>query len=269
MLGKRIAPGSGIEDGLRVLDLLAKHPATAQFISRKLCQRFVADEPPQGLVDRIAEVFTRTEGDIRQVVRAILTSPEFYSPKYYRNKIKSPLELAASAIRATGASTDGAQPVIQAIARMGGPLYLCQPPTGYSEDSSRWLSSATLLERMNFAVALIGNRLNGTRVDVSRFVAPDAVKSHDRLLEELLAVLIHSEVSKETRENLGRVLDQQRAKMTPAKYDEPTAQRNREQVVSGRDSANSGRAGVSGKVTGKRRPYDKCKRGNFIGAAID
>ena len=233
VLGKRIAPGGGIEDGLRVLDLLARHPSTAQFLSRKLCQRFVADEPPESLVDRVAEVFTRTEGDIRQVVRAILTSPDFYSPKYYRNKIKSPLELAASAIRATGASTDGAQPIIQAISRMGGALYLCQPPTGYSEDSSRWLSSATLLERMNFAVALIGNRLNGTRVDVSRFVAADAMKSPGRLLEELLAVLIHSDVSKDTRENLARVLDQQRAKMMPAKYDERTAQRNREQVVSG------------------------------------
>ncbi|HMV86214.1 MAG TPA: DUF1800 domain-containing protein [Blastocatellia bacterium] len=233
VLGKRIAPGAGIEDGLRVLDLLAKHPSTAQFISRKLCQRFVADEPPQALVDRIAEVFTRTDGDIRQTVRAILTSTEFYSPKYYRNKIKSPLELAASAIRATGASTDGAQPIVQAIARMGGPLYLCQPPTGYSEDSSRWLSSATLLERMNFAVALVGNRLNGTRVDVSRFVSPEAAKSQERLLEELLAVLVHSEVSKETRDNLARVLEQQGPKATPAKYDERAAQRNREQVVSG------------------------------------
>jgi uncharacterized protein (DUF1800 family) len=233
VLGKRIAPGGGIEDGLRVLDLLAKHPSTAQFISRKLCQRFVADEPPQVLVDRVAGVFTQTEGDIREVVRAILTSPEFYSPKYYRNKIKSPLELAASAIRATGASTDGAQPIVQAIARMGGPLYMCQPPTGYPEDSSRWLSSATLLERMNFAVALIGNRLNGTRVNVSKFAAADAAKSPDRLLEELLSVLIHSEVSKDTRANLARVLDQQRAKMMLAKYDERTAQRNREQVVSG------------------------------------
>ncbi|MGH9937636.1 MAG: DUF1800 family protein, partial [Blastocatellia bacterium] len=131
LLGARIAPGGGIEDGLRALDILAKHPSTARFISRKLCQRFVADEPPQSLVDTAAEVFTRTGGDIREVVRAILTSPEFYSPRHYRNKIKSPLEVVASAIRATGASTDGAQPLIQTVARMGEPLYLCQPPTGY------------------------------------------------------------------------------------------------------------------------------------------
>ncbi len=233
ILGKRIAAGGGIEDGLRVLDLLSKHPSTARFISRKLCQRFVADEPPPALVDRTAEVFLKSDGDIRQVVRFILTSPEFYSAKYYRNKIKSPLELAASAIRATGAATDAAQPLIQTVARMGEPLYLCQPPTGYSEDSSEWLSSATLLERMNFAVALIGNRINGTRVEVSRFVAPDAVNDQKRLLDQLLAALVHSEVSKETRENLNRILKDQSSKTTKAKYDDRAARRNAEQLITG------------------------------------
>jgi uncharacterized protein (DUF1800 family) len=232
LLGARIAPGGGIEDGLRALDILAKHPSTARFISRKLCQRFVADEPPQSLVDTAAEVFTRTSGDIREVVRAILTSPEFYSPRHYRNKVKSPLELVASAIRATGASTDGAQPLIQTVARMGEPLYLCQPPTGYSEDSSRWMSNATLLERMNFAVALINNRINGTRVDASRFVAPDVMDNRNKLIDQLLAALIHSEVSSETRDNLSRVLKDARAKATPAKFDERAAKRNNE-VVSG------------------------------------
>lgn len=229
VLGKRIAAGGGIEDGLRVLDLLAKHPSTAKFISFKLAQRFVADEPPTSLVDRAAEVFTKTDGDIRQVVRVILTSPEFYSARYYRNKIKSPLELAASAIRATGAATDGAAPLVQAVARMGEPLYQCQPPTGYSEDSSRWLSNATLLERMNFAVALIANRINGTRVEVGRFVAAETAKDQKRLLDGLLAVFVHSEVSKETRDNLTKVMADQRAKMTPAKFDE---RRNNEQIGS-------------------------------------
>ncbi len=232
VLGTRLAPGGGIEDGLRVLDILSKHPSTAKFISHKLCQRFVADEPPQMLVDRMAEVFTKTDGDIRQVVRAILTSPEFNSPKYYRNKVKSPLELAASAIRVTGASTDGAGPMIQAVARMGEPLYLCQPPTGYSEDSSRWMSNAMLLERMNFAVALFAARINGTRVDVSRFVAPDAVNNQNKLIDQLLAVLVHSDVSDETRENLSRVLNDAQAKATPAKYDERAAKRNND-LVSG------------------------------------
>ena len=202
VLGTRIAPGGGIEDGLRVLDILSKHPSTARFISRKLCQRFVADEPPATLVDRVAEKFTATGGDIREVVRAILTSPEFFSPKYYRNKVKSPLDLVASTIRATGASTDGAGPLIQAVARMGAPLYLCQPPTGYDENSAEWLSSATLLERMNFAVALVSARINGTRVDVSRFAPSGAANDPNRIIDQFLAALVHSEVSPGTRENL-------------------------------------------------------------------
>jgi uncharacterized protein (DUF1800 family) len=233
VLKTRISAGGGIEDGLRVLDLLAKHPATAKFISYKLCQRFVTDEPPAALVDRAAGVFNRTEGDIREVVRSILTSPEFYSPLYYRNKIKSPLELTASTIRATGASTDAALPLIQWIAKMGEPLFLCQPPTGYSEDSSRWLSNATLLERMNFAVTLTSNKINGTRVEISRLVEFSVVNDRDKLLDQLIAALVHSEISDETRDNLKTAVNESRTKTTPAKYDGRVAQKNNEQLVGG------------------------------------
>jgi uncharacterized protein (DUF1800 family) len=231
VLGKRIAPGGGIEDGLRALDILTKHPSTAKFISRKLLQRFVADEPPAALVDRVAARFSETGGDIREVVRAILTSPEFFSPKHYRNKIKSPLELVASMIRATGASTNGAQPLIQAVARMGAPLYLCQPPTGYDENSAEWLSSATLLERMNFAVALANNRNNGARIDVSRIAPPGATNDPKKIIDHLVTALVHSDVSPETRENLARVLSETRAKTTPAKFDDRAPQKNNDMVV--------------------------------------
>jgi uncharacterized protein (DUF1800 family) len=231
VLGTRIAPGGGIEDGLRALDILSKHPSTAKFISRKLCQRFVADEPPEALVDRVAAKFTETGGDIREVVRSILTSPEFFSPRHYRNKIKSPLDLVASTIRATGASTNGAAPLIQAVARMGAPLYLCQPPTGYNENSAGWLSSATLLERMNFAVALTGNKINGARVDVSRFAPSGATNDPDKIIDRLLAALVHSDVSPEMRENLTRILSEARAKTTPAKFDNRAPQKNNEMVV--------------------------------------
>jgi uncharacterized protein (DUF1800 family) len=233
VLKTRISAGGGIEDGLRVLDLLAKHPATAKFISYKLCQRFMADAPPAALVNRVAAVFKQTEGDIREVLRSILTSQEFYSPLYYRNKVKSPLELAASAIRATGASTDAALPLIQWVSRMGEPLYLCQPPTGYSEDSSRWLSNATLLERMNFAVTLAGNKINGTRVEAARLVASGAVNDRDKLLDQLIAVLVHSDIPDETRDNLKSAVNEARAKMTPAKFDSRTAQKNNEQLLGG------------------------------------
>ncbi|MCI0660926.1 MAG: DUF1800 domain-containing protein, partial [Acidobacteria bacterium] len=232
VLGTRILAGGGIEDGLRVIELLAKHRSTAKFIARKLSQRFVADEPPGSLIDRVAEVFMQSSGDIRMVVRAILTSPEFYSPIYYRNKIKSPLELAASAIRATGASTDAAAPLIQWVTRMGEPLYLCQAPTGYSEESSRWMSNATLLLRMNFALALIGNKINGTRVDLSRLANPDALRNKDRLIDQLVVSLIHSDISRQTRENLERVFEQSH-EMLPSKSEERANKKNYEQMVSG------------------------------------
>ena len=230
VLGTRIAPGGGIEDGLRVIDLLAHHPSTAKFIARKLCQRFVDDDPPAALVEQIAAVFTKTDGDIRAVVRAILLSPEFYAPKHYRNKIKSPLELTASMLRATGAATEGFA-LQQWLGRMGEPLYQCVPPTGYSEESARWLNNAALLERMNFALALLQQRLNGTRVEVGRFVTPTVVNEPTQLIEQLLALLVHSDVPAATRANLLRTLDTLRAQASPAKFDERAMSKQTEQVI--------------------------------------
>jgi uncharacterized protein (DUF1800 family) len=232
VLGMRIAPGGGIEDGLRVIDLLAHHPSTAKFIARKLCQRFVADEPPVALVEQIAAVFTKTDGDIRAVVRAILTAPEFYAPRHYRNKIKSPLELTASMLRATGASSEGFA-LIQWVGRMGEPLYQCVPPTGYSEESARWLNNAALLERMNFALALVQQRVNGTRVDLARFVPPSAINEPSQLIDQLLALLVHSDVSPTTRANLQRTLGELLAKAMPAKFDERTINKTTEQTIGG------------------------------------
>lgn len=208
VLGKRIPAGGGIEDGLRIFDILSKHPSTAKFIAQKLVMRFVSDTPPPSLVTRAAETFTRTDGDIREVVRTILTSPEFYSPQYYRNKIKSPLELVASALRATGASTDGSSNITQWMNKMGGPLYGSVPPTGYSEESSQWLSNATLIERMNFAPALINNTMKGTKLDFTKFIEPDAESNKDKLIDQLIAVLIHSDVSGKTRDNLEKVYEE-------------------------------------------------------------
>lgn len=219
VLGTRIPAGGGIEDGLQVIDLLARHPSTARFISRKLCQRFVADDPPATLVNRVTAVFTRTDGDIREVVRAILTSPEFNSPKYYRNKIKSPLELIASSLRATAASTDGFQPLIQWVARLGEPLYLCPPPTGYSEDAARWINTGTLLERMNFAVALVQNRIPGTIPDLKRLAGNQASLPPNEVISRLIALLIHSDVSPETRTVLNRQFSESGHQVVPAKFD--------------------------------------------------
>ena len=153
-LGVRFQP-DGENEGERALDLLSRHPSTARHISYKLAQRFVADDPPQPLVARAASVFTETKGDLRAVVRSILTSREFLDAGAVRSKVKTPLEFVVSAVRATGASVSTSQPLVVALRNLGMPLYGCQPPTGYSMTADAWVNTGSLLNRMNFAVQLV------------------------------------------------------------------------------------------------------------------
>jgi uncharacterized protein (DUF1800 family) len=160
ILGERFPGGKGQEEGERVLDMLAKHPSTARHISFKLAQRFIADEPPKAVVDRAATVFVETKGNLREVTRAIITSPEFFAADAYRAKVKTPLEFVVSAVRASGATVVNAQPLVQAMRQLGMPLYGCQPPTGYSMTADAWVNTGALLQRMNFAVQLMdGGRI--------------------------------------------------------------------------------------------------------------
>ena len=141
-----------------MLDILAAHPSTARFIATKLARRFVADHPPPSLVDRAAAVFRQTDGDLREVVRAIVTSPEFFAPEAYRAKVKTPFEFVVSALRATGADIQQPRPLERTLRHLGMPLYLCQPPTGYKDTAEAWVNSGALINRMNFAVALAATR---------------------------------------------------------------------------------------------------------------
>jgi uncharacterized protein (DUF1800 family) len=161
VLGHKIKGGGGKKDGDDVIALLAKHPSTARFIATKLARRFVADAPPKALVDRGAQRFRETDGDIREVVRAIVTSPEFFAAEAYRAKVKTPLEFVVSAVRATGVQVTNALPLVQAIRTMGMPIYGCQPPTGYADQAEAWVNSGALLNRMNFAVLLTSGRQPG------------------------------------------------------------------------------------------------------------
>jgi uncharacterized protein (DUF1800 family) len=169
VLGVKIPAGGGIEDGLKVLDILAHHPSTAHFISKKLAMRFVADNPPPALVDRMAQTFLNTQGDLRAVMETMLNSPEFWSQAAYRSKVKSPLEMMASAVRALGADVDFSFALAQQVAQMGQPLYRKQEPTGYTNAGQEWVNSADLLQRMNFAIALAAGRIPGVKVDMTRF----------------------------------------------------------------------------------------------------
>jgi len=164
VLGTRIAAGGGMEDGLKAIDLLARHPSTARFIATKLARRFVSDDPPASLVTLVAKAFRESDGDIRQVLRPIFTSPEFFSPEVIQAKVKKPVEFVASALRAVGAETNASPALLRYLVRMGEPLFLAQPPTGFPDVGSTWISPNMLLARMNFAMDLTTNRIPGTRV---------------------------------------------------------------------------------------------------------
>ena len=161
VLGHTIKANGGVDDGEQVLDILAAHPATAHHIALKLATRFVSDAPPAALVDRAAARFMATKGNLREVVRTIVTSPEFFAPAASRAKVKTPLEFVTSALRATGAEIRNAVPLARELRDMGMPVYFCQPPTGYDDTASTWVSAGALVSRMNFAVALGKNEMRG------------------------------------------------------------------------------------------------------------
>src|SRR6185295_8994816 len=212
VLGHKIPAGGGVKDGLMVLDIVAHHPSTAKFIAAKLVRRFVADEPPPALVDRVAQTFIKSDGDIREMLRTIFTSPEFNPSEAYRAKIKRPFELAISAVRTLGAETNGGPAFHQWIARMGQPLYGFQTPNGYSDVAEDWVNTGALLERMNFALALVSNRIPGTRVNLSNFVGDmSGSKSMDKekLLNRFVSMIVGGELSAETRETLLKQLSDQ------------------------------------------------------------
>jgi uncharacterized protein (DUF1800 family) len=164
VLGQTVPAGGGIEDGERVLDILARHPSTARNIAFKLAQRFVSDTPPQALVDRAAKAFHSSDGDLREVVRTIVTSAEFFNPAVRLAKVKTPFEFVASALRATAADVRTGQAISRALGEMGMPLYMCQPPTGYDDTAAAWVSSGALITRINFAVALTRGQLRGVQL---------------------------------------------------------------------------------------------------------
>ncbi|MBI3649474.1 MAG: DUF1800 domain-containing protein [Acidobacteria bacterium] len=199
VLGQKIPAGGGIHDGERVIEILAKNPATVKFISTKLVRRFVNDNPPQALVDKVSSVYLKTDGDIREMLKTIFTAAEFYAPENYRAKIKSPFELAVSALRAMNGDTANPRQVAQFIAKMGQPLYLYQPPTGYPDRADQWVNTGALLERLNFGLALSSNKILGATIDPKIFVGNVDAKNQQQLLDKAIAMLLNGEVSTQTR----------------------------------------------------------------------
>jgi uncharacterized protein (DUF1800 family) len=164
VLGTIVPAGGGIADGIKVVDLLARHPSTAKFIATKLARRFIADDPPATVVSDAAATFRRTDGDIRAVVRTILESREFYAAEVYRGKLKKPLEFIAGALRITDSDTRVTAALLRYLGRMGEPLFLAQAPNGYGDVAERWISADMLLTRINFVSDLATNKLPGSRM---------------------------------------------------------------------------------------------------------
>jgi len=204
VLGHKILPGGGIADGERVLDILATHPSTARFIATKLARRFISDDPPQSVVDRAAAVFLKTDGSIRETLRAIITSPEFFSTTAYRAKVRSPLEYVAAAMRAMNAETDGDRPVLDLIGRMGQPLFGRITPDGYSDRAEQWLSSGAMVARLNFASALATNRIKGTTIDLTKLLNGIDQANKDAVTLRLISLTLMGDVSSVTRTALGK-----------------------------------------------------------------
>lgn len=199
VLGHKLPAGRGLEDARDVLDILARHPSTARFISFKLARRFVSDVPPQALVDHATQVYLKTDGDIREVLRAIITSPEFFSRQAFRSKVKSPFEVVVSAMRALDVAPDSTPRTAQVIAFLGQPIFGHQAPNGWPETGEAWMNTGAILNRINFGMAVGAGRLPG--VNIRAIPALDTIRSAPRQkqVDVVVATLLNGMVSPDTR----------------------------------------------------------------------
>lgn len=199
VLGHRLAAGRGIEDGEEVLDILASSPATAHFIARKLVVHFVSDSAPAALVERVAQTYMRTGGDIREMVRTIATSPEFFSRAAYRAKVKTPFELVASALRAMGAAADTTHRTAAIVGRLGQPIFGRQTPDGWPDHGDAWMNTGAILNRINFGIALANGRVPGASLATWPYTSSLSALSHEQQVDGVIAAILGGEVSSATR----------------------------------------------------------------------
>jgi uncharacterized protein (DUF1800 family) len=221
VLGHRIKQ-NGEKEGLEVLHLLARNPQTAHFISQKLAMRFVSDDPPAALVDRMSQTYLKKDGDIREVLRIMFKSPEFWAPESYRSKVKTPLEFVVSAARASGAQVDDARALVGTLNNMGMMLYGMQPPTGYSMKADTWVNSSALLGRMNFALGLAAGKIRGVKVDSGSLAAgTGAAQATDspQALASLENSLLAGDISKQTHDTISKQLED--PKVSQRRLDDP------------------------------------------------
>jgi uncharacterized protein (DUF1800 family) len=221
VMGKKIHAG-GMKDGEQVIDLLVHHPSTAKFISTKMARRFVSDTPPPALVKRMAETFQSSDGDIKAVMHTMIWSPEFWSREAYRAKIKTPFELVVSAVRALGSDVNTPMPLVQWVGRIGEPLYQCQPPTGYADKAETWVNTGALLNRLNYSLALAGNKMRGARSDVASLLGVEPSADPKAALDRAVQVFLGGQAGSTTVETLEKQLDN--PQVLQASLDDPRRQ---------------------------------------------
>ncbi len=212
VLGKAITLG-GVKDGEAVLDLLAAHPATARFIATKLCRRFVADQPPPALVDRVAQVFLATGGDLRKTYGAIFFSPEFWSAEAHLAKVKTPFEFMASTLRGLGAEIEEPLPLIAHLNRMDQPPYRCAPPTGWKDTAEAWVSTGALVNRLQLGMALGRQQVEAVSWDREDLRAAVQHATPEEALDRLGRLLLQRPLSEATRAALLKELQGEETRM--------------------------------------------------------
>jgi uncharacterized protein (DUF1800 family) len=202
VLGVTFPAGHGMDEGIRLLRLLASHPATMHHVSSQLCQRFVNDAPPDGCVDDAVAAWKRSNGDIGAVLRAIFSGPDFWAPQNLRAKVKTPLEFVVSAVRALAVEPDTAPQLAQMVARLGEPLFLHVAPDGYPQMQAAWVNSGALLDRMNAGVALAAGRVPGVLVTLDSLVATTTDPA--RLVADVDGQILSGTMSENTRRVIQR-----------------------------------------------------------------
>jgi len=202
-----------------VIHLLSHDPHTAHHISFQIAEHFVSDTPPASLVDKMSATFMNSDGDIKAVLHTMIYAPEFWTRDAYRAKIKTPFELVVSAARATNASIDLPLPMVMWTARIGQPLYNCQPPTGYKDNAETWVNTGALLNRLNYSLTLASGRMRATHVDMAGLIGLDATRDPKEVLDKSIDVLLYGNISEQTRTTLEKQLED--PQVLQARLDDP------------------------------------------------
>jgi uncharacterized protein (DUF1800 family) len=240
VLGHTLAAGRGMEDGNDVLDILARAPATARFITTKLARHFISDDPPVTVVDRCSKVFTATDGDIRQTLGCVITSPEFFSRAAYRAKVKTPFEVVASGLRAVNAGVDATPRAVQAVATLGAPIFGHQTPEGWPDYGEAWMNTGAIVSRINFGLVLAADRVPGvTRGDMPE-LALLKTESRQLQVDGVVNSFFGGSVSPETREILMSGTNPMAAPVNPDAFSDTSS------MKADTMSANSGRVASDG-----------------------